>query len=597
MLTLGLVAESSRLPKPSRRALRTIIDSTHIFELIFSIVWPPSDDLTCSARQRRCCFHLGCTVPAATVHATVAAKISSELSPPFPRQLQLFFSACHSPPKTLSCILAAHISCEPMEIAPRRKPTRAPHRAHSKRSQTNTTKNHKFESFSNRISKLKIEPVRRARRYHFDDADFAPTASHFRSSLEAWKDRNLSENFVNFVVQVEPLSDSLPQILHHEDHILDTLITHIEGGDAISLEPLLNLVAEFAHDLGERFEKYFERTLRAVSKLAATKTEIEVIEWSFNCLAWLFKYLSRLLIPDLRNLFDVMSALLGKQRQKYFITRFAAEAFSSLLIKAARASYRDTDALEIIIEHIVQTINGHDDDKTLQQYQEGLMALFTESIKGVQNGIQSSGAAILQCLLRQTIKNAPITQQISKPTPAEHVFAGVLIALIHHTNENTFSPLLEVTLGELKITGELPLDGQLAIYSRVIITVSGTRRGSRVLNWGPLFEKLIDIIHAMDRHVRDHDDLLISSYLYGLAVSMQYAPLDAVTPRLKLLDTLFASADGSAKPKPWDEHFLAFCNLSAELGSERFRALVLPHLQRYAIFHKQPHSILTVLDS
>ncbi|KAI5295297.1 U3 snoRNP protein, partial [Ascosphaera acerosa] len=62
---------------------------------------------------------------------------------------------------------------------------------------TATTKSHRFEPFSQRVVKLKIDPIHRSRRTP-QDGDDANSTSYFRSSLEHWIDLNLSENFTRF---------------------------------------------------------------------------------------------------------------------------------------------------------------------------------------------------------------------------------------------------------------------------------------------------------------------------------------------------------------------------------------------------------------
>ena len=92
------------------------------------------------------------------------------------------------------------------------------------------------------------------------------------------------------------------------------LVKYISLQDKDALEPLLDLLTAFAHDLGVRFEKYYAQSLDLLLAIASKPQDVEVIEWTFGAMAFLFKYLSKLLIPDLRPTFNVMSPLLGKAR-------------------------------------------------------------------------------------------------------------------------------------------------------------------------------------------------------------------------------------------------------------------------------------------
>jgi U3 small nucleolar RNA-associated protein 20 len=73
---------------------------------------------------------------------------------------------------------------------------------------TETTKSHRFEGFSSRISKLKIDPIHRVRRASFGEDD--ETTSYFRSALDHWFEMNLSDNFSQFVRRVKLCPGRLP---------------------------------------------------------------------------------------------------------------------------------------------------------------------------------------------------------------------------------------------------------------------------------------------------------------------------------------------------------------------------------------------------
>lgn len=213
----------------------------------------------------------------------------------------------------------------------------------------------------------KIDPVRRVRRYAVDESH---TKSYFRDALESWTDLNLSTTFVEFARRALPLSDSLPLILHHQTSIFDALLEFIGKRDTLSLEPLLDLLAHFAHDLGASFEPYFGRAVLLLSDLVARHVDVSTVEWTFGCLAYLLKYLSRLLVPDLRPLYDILAPLLGRTPQKPFNTRFAAEALSFLVRKTK------SESLELIVKHGFTDLRQAGENPG---YAEGLMTMFCEA--------------------------------------------------------------------------------------------------------------------------------------------------------------------------------------------------------------------------
>ncbi|XPS98877.1 U3 snoRNP protein [Ascochyta lentis] len=430
---------------------------------------------------------------------------------------------------------------------------------------TQSSRNHRFKGFSQRIAELKIEPVRRGRNTIIDDAELESTFSYFRDSFLEWKELNLSENFVHFSRKVSPLCDSLPQVLHHSDRIIDLLIEFIEKGERYSEEPLLSLVAHLAHDLGEQFEKHFERVVKTVAHLAATHAEIEVIEWSFTCLAWLFKYLSRLLVPDLRPTFDLISPLLGRAQQKAFVARFAAESLSFLVRKAGAGYHRDKTPLNLIVRRISEQLKELQDNEKDYEFQQGIMFLLADSLKGIQRGIHSSATAILQALLAEAYDDDYASLQAP---PLEPVLVGVVTAVIHHTDAENFNPLLEVILAQIQSANPQ----HAALSSRLLFIVCGVRRGSRVGDWKPVLASLEHVLSAA-KDVADLESAEAWDLLSATAVVFQYCALDAAIPYEKLLEDL---TKGS-----WDAFFLPFCNMFAELGAERFKTLLLPYFKRF----------------
>jgi U3 small nucleolar RNA-associated protein 20 len=293
---------------------------------------------------------------------------------------------------------------------------------------------------------------------------------------------------------------------------------------------------------------------------------VEVIEWSFTCLAWLFKYLSRLLVPDLRPVFDLMAPLLGKEHQKSFVTGFAAEALSFLLRKAGTAYHRDREPLRLILGHIskqLEEVRGEGNDL---QFRNGVMALLVDSMKGVQRGLHSTAVAILHEMLFQAFdKAAPAS------FPLEPVLLGIIIATIHHCDAENFAPLLDVVLEQIRTTVSKSEDKKLGLSLRLLYTISGVRRGSRILNWKPVLGTIALLSDAVNESERpessDMHDLLVT-----LVVVFQYGPIDCVIPHVALLESVTKGV--------WEDYFLPFCDLFAKVGSERFSSLLLPYFKR-----------------
>lgn len=86
------------------------------------------------------------------------------------------------------------------------------------------------------------------------------------------------------------------------------------------------LVVALCKDLQKEFYEYFEGIFDACIELLNVKSP-DVIEWSFVCLAYIFKYLWRPLVKDIDKVFKRLIVLLDENVPDY-IHNFASESFA-----------------------------------------------------------------------------------------------------------------------------------------------------------------------------------------------------------------------------------------------------------------------------
>jgi U3 small nucleolar RNA-associated protein 20 len=443
-------------------------------------------------------------------------------------------------------------------------------------------KNHRWESFTTKISKLNsLDPIRRVRRHDIDAEDLSTTTSYFKSGLEKWQDLNMSEGFGAFLHEVQPMCDSLPQIIHFEDDIMGLLVTYMERRERESLEPLLELVTDFAHDLGARFEKHYQKILELVTAIAGTPQDVEVIEWSFTCLAFMFKYLSKLLVPDLRPTYDLMAPLLGKHRQQPHIARFAAEAMSFLIKKAGAPAHREK-ALPLIVRYAKADLNSIVGTREFGLYYHGIMTLFAEAMKGNGLNIHTSGATVFESLISSLDEE---DFQSNEPSAWMNVILGVITSSIHHTSSDTFKDVMEVVVRQVNTASETfqasktKFDlGRLLLLSRAMGIVAGVRKGSRVADWPSLLDAMSSTLRIISKNVSvatklDPEVDIWNCLILSVSIILQYVPMDAMIRFISpFMDSL--TKDPLAK---W---FLTFSSYLSEAEPERFRTIALPYFQR-----------------
>ncbi|KAL2045037.1 hypothetical protein N7G274_002812 [Stereocaulon virgatum] len=442
---------------------------------------------------------------------------------------------------------------------------------------TTSTRKHRFEPFNQRIAKLNVDPIRRRRRDEVKEDELQASSSYFRVSLDRWQDLNLSGTFTNFVGEVEPLCSSLPQLLHYSQRIFDILASNIEKRDAVSLEPLLDLLSNFAHDLGVRFERHFSRAVTLVVSVAAKHVAVEVIEWSFTCLAWLFKYLSRLLVPNLQPVFAMMAPLLGREPQKFHTTRFAAEAMSFLVRRAATVYAKDSRPLNIIIgairDDVLRSSESEMKGSQLQLYQHGLMTLLLNAMKGIDRKLHSVGPSIYRCIIEYLFA----LDQDHYNVYADIVY-GVTVALIHHSDAENFQPLQEIIIEQIHGLDTNSPVSSVIHCGNLLLLIATVRKGTRVQNWVSILSSLTELLNLC----KTSSNEAIAAIYKAAAVVLQSSPLDLVLPKFRMAMNTIASEHLAPR-------FLPFCNYFCDLGRERFQELLLPYFSKFVVAQWQKY--------
>ncbi|OAA66994.1 Down-regulated-in-metastasis protein [Niveomyces insectorum RCEF 264] len=522
-------------------------------------------------------------------------------------------------------------------------------------------RNHRWESFSSKIAKLNsLDPLHKVRRHDLDDAatdDLSATTSYFRNGLERWTDLNLSRGFTAFRRAVSPLSDSLAQILHFEDRIMDALaaaIQQAQGADdgREALEPLLDLLTAFAHDLGARFvaRGYDARAFALLVDVARhnrgaglSRThhqqnhvlDAAVLEWTFACLAFLFKYLARLLVPDLRPTYDILAPLLGRPttatptattttatstttttanaRVPGHIARFTAEALSFLVRMAANVSRRET-ALPLIVHHVrddllqavaasaaataASSAQRYKLANAVQLYTQGVMALFAEASKGPSETLRLSAAELYVSLLRAIPERERCAAQggDEPATPWSDVCCGVLTSLVHHASPEALQALIDAIVADAaaatrpalkknnnkKNTVPLPTSGawRLALYVRLIGVLAGVRGGAKIKDWSVLVLSLSQVLEAMASGPANapwpaDTSLVWRHVVANVAILWHRAPMADLRPQV---DIVIKNMD---RCEPLARWFIPFCAYMAELDPGRFHTTLQAPFQAF----------------
>lgn len=307
-------------------------------------------------------------------------------------------------------------------------------------------KQHTFRSFKERIRDLKIEPNAKIGVRSFDYTE----TSFFTTTISHWKEINISGNFTSCVDKLEPISRSLPQVIHHKEAIYDILELHVLKQDIHSLQPLLECLTQFIHDLGPEFMPLYQRYTSLITTVTTSITPNDsqsmknssfVLEWCFNSLAFSFRYLSEELTSDLWKTFEQLLPLL-RQHKKAHLGRFCGEAISYLLRKLSSASYENfISCLDLYLR----------DTEVERDFVDAIIVLFSEALKSANNSLHSKTRPILAPLLRRVV----LGDQLHSVTL--FIIAKITSELLHHVCVEDGCSLSEIIWGEIQSHSPMPI--------------------------------------------------------------------------------------------------------------------------------------------
>lgn len=341
----------------------------------------------------------------------------------------------------------------------------------------------KYQSFKSRVEHIKIDVVHRVKRYEDEPDEFG---SYFNEALEEWKEKNLTTHFSLFVRDIQKYVKTLPSILYHKERLIESIEKHLLVQDSLALEPLLDLTTKLAKDLEAEFYPFFGRIFAAIVPLIKHR-DVRLLESVFNCIAYLFKYLSKQLASDLAPTFSMLAPLLGEDnQQKPYIRHFAAESFAFLLRKARGKE------LTAIMSHILDKVRKEPNE----EFVEGVAMLIFECIKQVEHQLHSRGVAIFKELISQMYLE-DVSSEAIKDNATFRVLSKTTLLIVHHTYRQHITQLLDMIFMEVN-TSITQLEKKrtekelmkLSITVHVLVVAVTARKSSRVPDHKPVIECL-----------------------------------------------------------------------------------------------------------
>lgn len=376
-------------------------------------------------------------------------------------------------------------------------PTQIHHQMSTKKkTSTGLERQHAYRSFKERVDLLKIEP---ARNLAVRASDFVET-SHLLVTLEHWKEVNVSGNFTDFLYEVEKLCQTLPQILHHQNAIYSALEKHIRVLDINSLQPLLEILAQFIHDLGPDFMAFYEQFLLLVIDVSQKtnpndsqniRNTSNVLEWTFNTLAYAFKYLARTLVLDLGPTFEQLLPVF-EMTKKTYVARFCAEALSFLVKKLKQQPLEDL---------VHRAFNDH--KQLLQEnhsYREAMIVLFSEAMKNTQNTFHSKSATVFAVLLENAMAAGRDNDSCID------ALCDIMLNIIDHGSAEACVKFYTSALNHLiSVVADNTSLKRLGYVCQVLLSLCFAESGNKVQDWDVIFGVVLAITANFDALYDEND--------------------------------------------------------------------------------------------
>ncbi|CAI5758446.1 unnamed protein product [Candida verbasci] len=391
-----------------------------------------------------------------------------------------------------------------------------------KKKTTESSRRHAFTSFKERIDGIKIEPNIKLTKRPFD---IEVVTSHLLTTLDHWKEINLSKIFTDFYDQIESNSQSLPQIIYHQSFIFNKLYDSIKQVDIHSMQPLLECLTQFIHDLGPDFLPYYLKTLNLLTNIVVNidpndlqnnRNSSNILEWTFNALAFTFKYLSRHIITDLIPTFNELLPLLKLTKKKY-LSRFCSEALSFLIKKSNETSLQQV--IKFSLYDQVETILEND------SYCESLSILYAESMKNTNGTFHTKSNLILTTLLTNILFSLDDDKVKNKLIG---ILSDILLDLLNHgTNEscNKFYILITDILNDLmKNSNNLTL----LTTCQILSTLSFAESGRKINDWSCILNTVNNLISNL-KNLQDPSIELLESFVYLLCIVFRNCDIQLLT--------------------------------------------------------------------
>ena len=414
---------------------------------------------------------------------------------------------------------------------------------------------HVFKNFAARVSEVDVDVHRTMGELR--TAPLAGSSCFYHESLVKWAELNCGADFSALKAETEQLCQSLPQLVLHQNEILDAILRRLTYDAKVSLEAILACLQALARDLRGDFLPHFGKTADALSDLARSEAarEPELLEHVFACLARICKWLQRQLAADLPRALTLTRTL--RRHRAAHVRRFAAQA-TAFLLRAAPdgAVAAGVDALLDEATAATETVRvgadeGADEgadgaegaevrtetralaNRAVDDNVDAAGALVAEATKGAAHGLHSRATRVLRRVFRPRGVGFEPEERRARVARAYRVAEVAVDALAKHVRRGKCAEMWRLALSAarratrdvdeksdaMRSSGSESDDSESEDVSlssfraaravSVVAAAVEVYNGARVEAYGPIFELVSD--HALPALARASRSTSVSS--------------------------------------------------------------------------------------
>ncbi|KZT04836.1 uncharacterized protein LAESUDRAFT_682314 [Laetiporus sulphureus 93-53] len=398
----------------------------------------------------------------------------------------------------------------------------------------------------------------------FDDV-IADNDSHFHEALDHWRELNLSPAFVKFARHADPLSASMPLLLHNCEAVIDLWLEALDGADDEALKALLDLFQKLSHDLRTTLAPKYPTVLLRLTQLLPRSLSAPTLTALLATFSALFKYV---LIPAVdTELLDQAWAVFRETllRCDPEVQRATAEVWGAAL-RRLKASTR---------EHCVRLIAASAESSLA----DACVWVYVSACKSVSQTLHTSTSSLFRPLLSYYL-------ECGTPEMSLKLIRRVMTALIHHCKDSEqFSSVAEVVLEQFlqcaKAESGDADEERLRRMLEVAAVACSVRQGSRMTH-----KQLLTMLSEFDK--------------IPLTDALHSSVLKFTTSILLAGDMALWMASGrKVLERTWERPALALelCGALSDLGWGGWKMVAQPHVMKHTaeLLQSHPHRTLELL--